>query len=81
MIQHKTFKGENFSKFQGFVAIHKSFAAKLGGVASFGSTSEQSAKVLKVFSFESFPLHGTDLTQWDTSSTTCMHECSTGKKS
>ena len=28
-----TFKGENFHEFHGFVAIHKSFSAKFGGVA------------------------------------------------
>ena len=63
----KTFEGENFHKFQDFVALRKSFVAKFGGVPSFGTTSKQSVKVLhenltfhqftKAFSCETFPLY------------------------
>ena len=41
------FRGRKLSRIRGFTAVHKSFTAKFGGVASFCSTSEQSAKVSK----------------------------------
>ena len=41
-IQRETFEGENFHKFQGFVAIHKSFLYKSW---SFDGMSKQSVKV------------------------------------
>ena len=52
--------------------LMKNFSTKFGGVASFGSTSEQHTKVsqrkfifkqfAKVFSLESFPLYGRKIT-------------------
>ena len=49
-VQWKTFEGENFREFEGFVAICKSFLCKIWKC---GVTSEQSAKV---FSHKSFLL-------------------------
>ena len=38
VVEHGTFKGGNFSKFRGFMAICESFSMKFGGMASFGGT-------------------------------------------
>lgn len=50
VVEHGTFKGGNFSKFRGFMAICESFSMKFGGMASFGGTiggtSKQSTNVL-----------------------------------
>ena len=49
--QQKTFKGENFCKFEVLWLFAKVFSVKFGGVASFCGTSKQSAKVFsaKIF--------------------------------
>ena len=59
-VKRKTFEGENFHEFHGFVAIRKSF---LWGVASFGMAKVGNLRkssfhqFVKVFSLESFPLY------------------------
>ena len=45
--KRETFEGENFHEFRGFVANLESFL-KYGGVASFGSTTKQSAKIFSM---------------------------------
>ena len=65
----KLSREKTFLNFAVLWLFAKVFSVKFGGVASFGGTSGQSVKVLstkiffhqfvKVFSHESFPLHGT----------------------
>ena len=66
-VQWKTFKGENFREFRGFVAIYESFLREIGGWGLGGCPLAQQKRAIrenhifhqfaKVFSLECFPLY------------------------
>ena len=54
-VQRKTFEGENFHEFHGFVAIRVSFLREIWGVASFGVAKANNRESFPLYSIQVFP--------------------------